>query len=336
MPTEDGKRGRPPRLYGSNDALAQPDWGEKAIQYALTHTRFVRYREEDESGDVRLVVHLHRLRPKGVARLISAVLEYADKPLTRQYIESVLTHRYGIAAHTVTKALDILRRRGDAVRWSAPITGREMPFHVYALRDPYPKEKEELLYRFHLHREVFDEHRAAIGYAGESYVYGVLHSSGRFALSAKSDLGFVRLGRRKLDMSASYRANDAVVGISVRNRREVAYPNHKHVRELPNLRDAINGPAVLVAAFLSNDARKALSHDDLGVYVMGRQILPAEITGILARTALRELRGILGPLPVEIVPSTGRFPRESAWTDGIRRDLVELPKLIEDLALDKG
>ena len=84
----------------------------------------------------------------------------------------------------------------------------------------------------------------------------------------KSKLGkfFNDSAKHKLDLIVKARSTGQKIGISIRNHRETLYPRHSRIREMVRFRETFGIPCILVASFISADAKKRLLYQRSGQY----------------------------------------------------------------------
>jgi hypothetical protein len=259
------------------------------------------------------------------------LLEAAGQPLTRQLIEATLVHVYGVRPEQLTHVLKTLRDDEDGhVRWHAfPVSNHARPTDVYSWdRNPTAAEREAITSLLERQATFFDGHTQSYGPLAETYVFGCLWLSGRYAMPAKSRLGkfWNAEGTRKADIIVADRRNGLRVVVSVRNTREVCYPHHKHIREMESARSDFDAEGVLfVGSFISAQAKSRLDQYGVTHHELQRQLIPMETRdGDLTSLTVASLCSVLGPQPFERIPSSGRFPRPGARSSAIDRDLRSL------------
>lgn len=316
--------GRPAKPYGESDPIGSRDWvidvlGPPKVATDLpgiyaTVPRRGQYAGFTPSSHVPTV-----------AKAIVVLLEAADRPLSRNLLEASLTHVYGVRPTTVSRAL-VAVRADQVVLTTVPVRSRKKPTDLYTLgRKPTPGELLPIKTLLQLQVQVFDDQAQLIGQIAEAYVYGCLHASRRYRMPRKSRLGYFRddLQTRKADIIVTHLASDERVGVSVRNTREVAYPGHDHIRELEDAREVFGvDRMLLVASYLSAEAKARLHTWSVPYLELGRQLIPAEMPdGRLTMKLLRQLTPVIGPQPYETMPSTLRFPRPNQRTPLTVRDL---------------
>ena len=325
------RRGRPTKPYGIRDHVGSEEWAHRVLLFG-PHTgqcdakQYIRNDPHLVGG--RLGSDCH---PATVATAISQLIEAADRPLSRLCIETSLETAFGVPPATTTTALAMLRRKGKVVLAEFRVSGRSRTAHFYGLREATAREQSAIRRLLSLQVQVFDENRHVIGYAAESYVYGVLRLSDSFTMMPKRMLGNIwdTARKRKLDIRVVSKVTGEPIGVSVRNWREFMYPWSRHFAELRDLEQAFGHRVALVASHLSESAKKQLPALGFSSYELRRRVLPSELSdGRHVRLLLQQLRPITGPIRAELVPTDGRFPRRHQYTDALRRDLHELPEAL--------
>jgi hypothetical protein len=230
----------------------------------------------------------------------------APGALTRGFIEACLVHEHGFRASDVTEALQRLRAHDYAsneVKYLPLDAGEAKAVDVYCYRRlPTNDERQRLRAMFQARREVLSPN--VLRDAGEQYVRTMLK---REAYKVhRLPLGEASMADGScLDLFVT---RDSVkYGVSVKNQREVVYPQSAAIFDVIARSRASDVAPFLVAPFISGEAKDACDERGVRYLELGAQVLPCETRDKRPmRTVVRDLRPILGPMPYKFQPAPRR------------------------------
>jgi len=169
--------------------------------------------------------------------------------------------------------------------------------------------------------------------AGEKHARDLLIASKRYTdITQKNMLGAIVIAKKHaLDLRATDNQSGVRYGISVKNERQWLYAGeglekkghaNKAIKDVYTKAHAHGLRPWLIVPFASENARRRCHDDGIKLTVLGYRALPIETpNGKKMKTAIRDLRAVIGPEPFEYVGSRLRASeRIGAVLTELRRD----------------
>ncbi len=225
----------------------------------------------------------------------------AQGPRPRVFLEAVLVHEGRLSARSVTHALKALCNSGAILLTEIGEHGSSGQLrHLYSHGLAHQDAIRDFERAFEMKDKLFDTE--LLGDLGELYIHSLLKNTKLF-----KDLGLPRdLGKHREvadgalnDVFATYRDDPYEIGkltFEVKNTREVFYPSDDVLEQVVDNGLRQRRQPVLVVPFLSDELKQVCARTGVGVFELGRQLIPAGW-----RNELEALRIVIGPQPIEYV-----------------------------------